>query len=160
MATLTKPSTLLWLCFCLVLVVNLAVMCIPVFIKHSSSKPSVKSMDGLSYDVVKLIRSQLLQVDAGIQASVSHYRYPLETGLLFISLHHFDHGVHLGGIASKELIINRYSIGIYKQSHDDLDLVCFIVLTHAPSPQLVRIERLEIKGRAIIESYSLNSVKD
>ena len=42
MATLTKPSTLLWLCFCLVLVVNLAVMCIPVFIKQDVVKNLIK----------------------------------------------------------------------------------------------------------------------
>ena len=42
MATLTKPSTLLWLCFCLVLAVNLAVMCIPVFIKQDVVKNLIK----------------------------------------------------------------------------------------------------------------------
>ena len=42
MATTTKPSTLLWLCFVLVLVVNLAVMCIPVFIKQDVVKNLIK----------------------------------------------------------------------------------------------------------------------
>ena len=42
MATTTKPSTLLWLCVVLVLVVNLAVMCIPVFIKQDVVKNLIK----------------------------------------------------------------------------------------------------------------------
>ena len=42
MATLTKPSTLLWLCVVLVLVVNLAVMCIPVFIKQDVVRNLIK----------------------------------------------------------------------------------------------------------------------
>ncbi|KAK8892605.1 hypothetical protein M9Y10_029844 [Tritrichomonas musculus] len=42
MATTTKPSTLLWLCVVLVLVVNLAVMCIPVFIKQDVVRNLIK----------------------------------------------------------------------------------------------------------------------
>ena len=42
MATTTKPSTLLWLCVVLVLVVILAVMCIPVFIKQDVVRNLIK----------------------------------------------------------------------------------------------------------------------
>ena len=42
MATHTKPSIYLWLCFALVLAVNLAVMCIPVFIKQDVLKNLIK----------------------------------------------------------------------------------------------------------------------
>ena len=41
--TTTKPSALLWLCFVLVLVVNLAVMRIPVFIKQDVVKNLIKT---------------------------------------------------------------------------------------------------------------------
>ena len=42
MTTYTKPSTLLWLCFAIVLAVNVAVMCIPVFIKQDRVKNLIK----------------------------------------------------------------------------------------------------------------------